>query len=148
MLWQVESTAYPVLVIKFKSRGFRFDYSINDGKPTLSKYGEEIRIPIGSNIRLVSRGTLLSFTALPSPITECGFHIRVTEDHRSGGKARLEKEGCVLFRERLRNKRLVVPDKWSKSGVAITAASIDDVTAMMTNTVVDGISSSHGPDLK
>jgi hypothetical protein len=134
------------VVLKFKSSGRRFKYSINDASPRINAYGEELRVPIGSRLRIVDRETEMVFSSLPPAIKDMGFRVCTMEDHRSGGKTRREKEGYLVFQERLKDGRFV-PGKVRTGGVAITEASIDAVTSLMTNNVGDEISN-HGSDLK
>lgn len=134
------------VVLKFKSSGRRFKYSINDDPPKINAYGEELRIPIGSRLRIVDREMKMTFSSLPLAIKDVGFHVRTTEDHRSGGKMRKEKEGYLVFQERLNGGRSI-PDKACARGITITEASVDAVTSLMANNVGDEISN-PGSDLK
>ena len=110
------------IVLKFKSSGRRFEYSVNKTAPKVNAYGEELRIPIGSHIRIVGKGTEMVFSSLPLAIKDAGFHVRLVEDHRSGGKMRREKERYLVFQERLKDARSI-PDKNKKGGLAIIEAS-------------------------
>ncbi len=132
------STGGTNIVLKFKSSGRRFNYAVNDGELKINNYGEEIVLPIGATMQLFGRGVRLSFSVLPSAIKDCGFHVRKTEDHRSGGGRRDEKEGyLVILKRQKESKHISSADRAGE--VIITKASIEAVNAlMMTNKMNDG----------
>lgn len=129
------------IVLKFKASGRRFKYGINDTAPQINVYGEELRVPIGAHIRIVDRETEMVFSPLPLIIRDVGFHVRSTEDHRSGGKMRQEKEGYLVFQERLKSARSIS----GGGAILITEASVDAVTTLLTNKVRDACND-NGPN--
>lgn len=125
------------IVLKFKSSGRRFKYSINGAPPQINSYDEELRVPIGSCIRIVDRGSEMVFSSLPPAIKDIGFYVRVKDSHRSGKQMRREVEGYLIFLERLKGG-VPIPGKSTNRGIVLTEASVDAVTSStVTNKVGD-----------
>lgn len=109
------------IVLKFKTEGRRFKYSINGGSLLISEYGKEITVPIGAQLKLSDRATSLVFSALPDEIRNNGFQVKLTEDHRSGGGKRKEAEGYLIVVDtKVDDVKAAV-----KKSVVITYPSID-----------------------
>lgn len=134
------------VVLKFNLSGRRFKYSINETSSRINVYGEELRVPIGSRLRIVDRGTEMVFASLPPVIKDMGFRVYMIEGYCTGGKTRRKKEGYLVFQDRLKGGR-PVPGKARTGRVVITEASVDAVTTLMTNNAGDGIGK-YGSDQK
>ncbi|MGD9873179.1 MAG: hypothetical protein AB7T27_02805 [Kiritimatiellia bacterium] len=87
------------LVLTFKSTGRRFKYTVNDGLPKVSQYGESLEIPIGATIRIADRVSTVEFSALPDEIKDYGFRVKMVEDNRTAGQGREEKFGFLIVEE-------------------------------------------------
>jgi len=124
------------VVLKFKSSGRRFKYSIDDAPPKINSYNEELRVPVGSCVRIVDRGSEVVFSSLPPAIKDIGFYVRVKDSRRSGKQMRREAEGYLVFLERLKGG-VPIPDKSTNRGIVLTEASVEVVTSSIVTNKVD-----------
>ncbi len=130
-VFQTISASATNLVVQFMASGARYVYSLDNGYQKLSEYEEKIVLPIGVELNLYTRGKVISFSDLPQTVQCGGFHVRLVEDHRSGGKGLVKKEGYLLilghdsFGSRLDILEPSSPD------IALTDASVEAANALL-----------------
>lgn len=118
------------LVLTFKDSGRRFKYVIDDEKAKINNYGESILLPAGSSLKIIERGSTLTFTDLPDAIRGCGFQIKMKVDHRSmGGKLR-HKDAYLAFEPEGEDKKDLKKSKRLKR-VKVLSPSVEQVKALL-----------------
>ena len=95
-------------ILKFKSTGERYKYSVNYLKPVESKPGEELTLKFGERFKLTGGDMTLEFTPLHMPINTdgLGFSVVMTIDQRSTGKGLSRLEGNLVIKKHINDDRV------------------------------------------
>lgn len=96
-----------------------------------SSPGEEVTVPIGGSLLIISNGAALTFDPLPGDIMHVGFHVKkIVEPRSSKDNARPTEESLLLVKSFLRNADSY-PDTAHCSGLILTNVPVHAISRLL-----------------